>query len=219
MIETITLSGVLPDVFHNSRDERFILDSQVWLKEVTFTRQSNYLIKAMSGAGKSSLCAFIYGLRSDYSGRIMIDGENIKSFSAERLSELRCRSLAYLPQEMKLFPELTALENIRVKNRLTGFRNRNEIIRMLDELGIADKVDVPAARLSVGQQQRVAIVRTLCQPFGFVIIDEPVSHLDELNNSVVAAMIQREASAQGASIIATSVGNNIKIDNYKELHL
>ncbi len=219
MIETITLSDVLPDVFQSSRDEGFIRDSQVWLEEVTFTRQSNYLIKAMSGAGKSSLCAFIYGSRTDYSGRILIDGENIKSYSPVRLAELRKSSLAYLPQEMRLFPELTALENIQVKNRLTGFRSRQEIIGMLDELGIAGKADVAAGRLSVGQQQRVAIVRTLCQPFGFVIIDEPVSHLDELNNSVVAAMIQREASAQGASIIATSVGNNIKIDNYKELHL
>lgn len=219
MIQKITLSRVLPEVFHESRDEAFVKDSQIWLKDVTFDRHTNYLIEASSGAGKSSLCAFIYGSRHDYEGTIMMDGVDTRGFSVERWTELRTRSLAYLPQEMKLFPELTAMENILIKNNLTGFKSPSEIMELLGRLGIEEKADVKAGKMSVGQQQRVAIARALCQPFDFLIIDEPVSHLDETNNSVVASVIAGEAARQGASVIATSVGNTINIDDFKVLKL
>ncbi len=67
------------------------------------------------------------------------------------------------------------------------------------------------ALLSVGQQQRVAIIRALCQPFDFLLIDEPVSHLDARNNTIAATLIQEEAEANGATVIATSVGNKINL--------
>lgn len=69
-----------------------------------------------------------------------------------------------------------------------------------------------AAFLSIGQQQRVAIIRALCQPFDFILLDEPVSHLDEMNNRLAAKLIAEEAASQGAGIISTSVGNNVLIN-------
>ncbi|MDE5982450.1 MAG: ATP-binding cassette domain-containing protein, partial [Duncaniella sp.] len=99
------------------------------------------------------------------------------------------------------------------------FKTAAEITDMLGRLGIADKAGVEAGKLSVGQQRGVAIVRALCQPMDFLLIDEPVSHLDARNNSTVAALIEEEAARQGASIIATSVGNNIDIKNFTVLHL
>ena len=118
-----------------------------------------------------------------------------------------------------MFPELTVMENIEVKNRLTGFKSRADIMAMLERLEIAGKADVRAGMLSVGQQQRVAIIRALCQPMDFLLIDEPVSHLDARNNETVAALITAEANVQGATIIATSVGNKINIDDYTLLNL
>ncbi len=70
---------------------------------------------------------------------------------------------------------------------------------------------MPAGQLSVGQQQRVAIVRALCQPFNFLLLDEPVSHLDERNNAAVARIIETEARENHAAVIATSVGNKIQL--------
>ena len=113
---------------------------------------------------------------------------------------------------MRLFPELTALENIEIKNRLTSRFTRKEIIGMLERLEIGHKADQRAARLSIGQQQRVAIVRTLCQPFDFIFLDEPVSHLDSRNNAIAAALIAEHAKANGAAIISTSVGNPLLLD-------
>ena len=65
----------------------------------------------------------------------------------------------------------------------------------------------------------MAIVRALCQPFDFVLLDEPVSHLDARNNAAAAAMIEREAGAQGAAIVATSVGNHLALTDYTLIKL
>ncbi len=194
-------------------------ESDVWLRELTFERPEHYLVAAQSGTGKSSLCSFIYGNRSDYQGRIFFDDTDIRTLSIDRWAEVRRESIALLPQEMRIFPELTVRENIEIKNRLTSCKSAAQIEAMLERLEIAGKIDTPARLLSIGQQQRVAIVRTLCQPFTFLLLDEPVSHLDERNNALVAAMIEEEAAARGAAIVTTSVGNNLSLNNVRTLHL
>lgn len=218
-METISLDHVLPRVFAGSENEPPVCNSQVWLHNLRFDRPDYWLIEAESGTGKSSLCSFIYGSRIDYDGTISFDGRDIRSLSVRDWCRLRREHIAYLPQEMHLFPELTALENIEIKNRLTGCKSRREITEMLERLEIAGKADAPAGRLSVGQQQRVAIVRALCQPFDFLLIDEPVSHLDARNNAAVAAMIDDEARSRGAGVIATSVGNKIVLPDFNQLDL
>ncbi len=219
MIQEIQLIATLPQVFAGMENDHPVCSSQVWLNEVTLRRPDYYMIEAESGTGKSSLCSYIYGSRGDYSGRILFDGEDIAAFSIEHWCRIRTRALAYLPQEMQLFPELTVLENIQIKNRLTGCKTDRWITQALERLEIGGKADQPAGKLSVGQQRRVAIVRALCQPFDFILIDEPVSHLDARNNSIVAGLIAEEASRYGASIIATSVGNKIKLPITRTLKL
>ncbi len=211
MITKIALHNVLPNVFAGSEEDSAVKDSQVWLQDLTFERSKHYLIEAESGTGKSSLCSFIYGSRQDYMGLISFDSEDIRNFSIAQWCNIRTKSLALLPQEMRLFPELTVIENIHIKNRLTKHKTNKEILEMLDRLEIGDKANVIAAQLSVGQQQRVAIIRALCQPCDFIILDEPVSHLDARNNTTVGQLIIDEAKAQNAAIIATSVGNKISI--------
>ncbi|MCM1137711.1 MAG: ATP-binding cassette domain-containing protein [Duncaniella sp.] len=216
----ITLRRVLPQVFRGSENESPIKGSEIWLnEEITFARPYNYIIEAESGTGKSSLCSFIYGTRTDFDGEILFDGETIKDFSLEKWCEFRCHALAYLPQEMRLFPELTAMENILIKNRLTNHKSESQIREMLTRLELDWKADSPAGLLSVGQQQRVAIIRALCQPFDFLLIDEPVSHLDARNNLTVATLIEEEAQMAGAAVIATSVGNKITLEEYELLRL
>ena len=188
------------------------LHSDVWLRDLTLERGKRYLISAESGTGKSSLCSYIYGYRQDYSGVITLDGIDIRTLTIAQWCDIRQRHIAYLPQDMRLFGELTAMENVELKNGLTGFKSRDEIRRLFEQMGIADKMDSLASKLSIGQQQRVAIIRTLCQPCDFIMLDEPVSHLDEENNRIVARLIVEEASHQGAGVIATSVGNHLKMD-------
>ena len=220
MIDRITLRKVLPRVFRGSESEPPVCHSEVWLREdVSFVRPSAYIVEAESGTGKSSLCSFVYGARTDYDGEILFDGEDVRGFSIERWCALRREALAYLPQEMRLFGELSVMDNIMVKNRLTSYRSESEVMGMLDRLELAHKAGEPAGRLSVGQQQRVAIVRALCQPFDFLLVDEPVSHLDARNNATVASLIVEEATARQASVIVTSVGNKLSIQDYRLMKL
>ena len=201
------MHDVLPAVFA----QRGGAESEVWCRDITFERGKRYLVAAHSGTGKSSLCSYLYGYRNDYSGSIKFGNTDITSLNIAQWCEVRCRHLAYLPQEMRLFPELTAMENVELKNRLTGYRSKADITQMFERLGITEKKDQLMAHLSIGQQQRVAIIRTLCQPFDFILLDEPVSHLDETNNRLAATLVAEEAARQGAGIIATSVGNDVMI--------
>lgn len=207
-MKTITLNNTLPRVFAGHDGIR----SDVWLQHISMERGKRYLISAESGTGKSSMCSYIYGYRQDYSGTIAFDGQDIKALTVAQWCDVRQRHIAYLPQDMRLFNELTAMENVELKNRLTGFKSREEIGRLFEALGIADKQHSLAGKLSIGQQQRVAIIRTLCQPCDFILLDEPVSHLDEENNRIVARLITDEAMRQGAGVIATSVGNHLLMD-------
>lgn len=214
-MESIELLQTLPRVFESER----IPASDIWLTSARFTRGGRYLVEATSGAGKSSMCAYIFGSRTDYSGRILFDGEDTRGFDMAQWQEIRRRHLAYLPQELSLFPELTAWENVQLKNRLTRYATDRMIADWFGQLGIDSRRDTPAGRMSVGQQQRVAIIRSICQPFDFILLDEPVSHLDEQNNRIAAALITGEADRQGAGIISTSVGNHILIDHTSRLKL
>ena len=162
VINKIELRATVPHVFEAEK-----IVSEVWRSDVSFERGRNYLIEAGSGTGKSSLCSYIYGSRNDFHGTILFDGVDVRGFNVDKWQQLRRSSIAYLPQELSLFPEMTALQNVEL--------------------------------------------RALCQPFSFIMLDEPVSHLDDVNNEISANIIIREAEKQGASVIATSVGNNIKI--------
>lgn len=214
-LSRITLENVIPDVF--TRED--VGASQIWLRDFSFERGKHYLVEAASGSGKSSMCSFIYHNRSDYRGVIRYDKRDARSLTADEVSELRCRHIALLPQELRLFGELTAIDNVRLKNNLTGHFTDDEIRSMFERLGIAERADRPASQLSIGQMQRVALIRALCQPFDFILLDEPVSHLDETNNHIAAQLVSEIAARQGAAIIATSVGNHLLLPGDKTVHL
>lgn len=215
MIDRIELHGVVPEIFASRENLR----SDIWLSDFGFERGKTYLIEAQSGLGKSSLCSYIYGQRSDYRGEIRFDGRDIATLTMEQWCELREKSLSTLFQDLKLFGELTALENVEIKNNLTNFQTRERIVSWFEELGIGDKLSSRVDRMSFGQQQRVALVRALCQPIDFLLLDEPVSHLDEQNSDIMRDVIQGEVRRQGAGLITTSIGKHMNIPYDKTLKL
>lgn len=118
----IHLRQTLPQVFA----DRDAITSDVWHRDITFHKGKRYLIEAASGTGKSSLCSYVYGYRNDYQGIINFDERNIRSLSVNDWTDIRKHSLSILFQELRIFPELTAIENIQLKNRLTNFKKRKE---------------------------------------------------------------------------------------------
>ena len=164
-MDKIGLRQVLPDVFADNPP----VGSEIWRRDVTFDKGRVYLVEAASGSGKSSFCGYLYGYRRDYSGTILFDDRDIRELSVGEWSGLRCRSLAMMFQGLRLFPELSAVDNVRLKNNLTGRRSEAEIAWLFEALGIAEKRETSVSKLSFGQQQRVAFIRMLCQPADFML--------------------------------------------------
>lgn len=209
MVEVINFNKVIPNVFVDLPPEGG--STEVWGRNLTFSKGSSYLIEAASGRGKSSFCAFMYGLRNDYQGVIaMYDscGRIVESNMRNRIG-IRKYGIALMFQEHRIFPELTAVENIMLKNQLTDYFTEREIRIKLSELGLENRADVLCAKLSLGQQQRVAFIRMLAQPADFFLLDEPVSHLDTDNASRMGKMLLARQAADKCGVIITSTGNRL----------
>ena len=207
-MNSISFHYVIPQVFA-SREEQ---NSEIWQQEVRFDKGRLYLVEAESGKGKSTFCSYILGYRNDYSGKVLFDDTDTRQLRVGQWVDVRMRHVSSLFQELRLFPELTAYENVEIKNKLTGFKSRQQIEEWFDMLGIADKLDAKVGRLSFGQQQRVALMRALVQPFDFLLADEPISHLDDNNGRIMGDIMMKEAHQQGAAVIITSIGKHIALD-------
>lgn len=214
-MNTIELKNTLPAVFATRSD----IQSDIWHRTVTLERGGVYLVEAGSGTGKSSLCSYLNGYRHDYEGIICFDGRNIRGLAVKEWVEVRKRSISLLFQELRLFPELTAYENVAIKNSLTGYRRKKQIMAWFEALGIADKLNARVEHMSFGQQQRVALIRALVQPFDFLLLDEPVSHLDDRNAEAMGRLLMDEVRARGAGVIVTSVGKRMQLDYDKIFRL
>ncbi len=216
-MDKIELHNVLPQVFANTAAD---LHSDVWLQEnCCFEKGKVHLVVANSGTGKSTLCSYILGFRQDFTGQLLFDKEDVRKYRMADWTRIRQRSISHLFQELRLFPELTAMENVQIKNQLTGYKSKQQIEAWFEALGIPDKKDVLIGKMSFGQQQRVAMMRALVQPFDFVMVDEPISHLDETNSAVMAHIMMEEAQQQGAGVIVTSIGKHPELNYDKTYHL
>lgn len=214
-MNSIHFKYVIPQVFA-SREQQ---DSEIWQQDVVFEKGRLYLVEADSGKGKSTFCSYIQGYRNDFSGQLLFDDVDVKSLKVSDWVNIRERHISLLFQELRLFPELTAMENVEIKNKLTGFKPRAQIDEWFDMLGIGDKRDAKVGRMSFGQQQRVAMIRALVQPFDFILADEPISHLDDSNSAIMGKILMDEARMQGAGVIITSIGKHMNLDYDKIIKL
>lgn len=181
--------------------------ASIWGKEITLNKGGRYLVSAESGKGKSTLISYIYGIRQDFSGDILLDTNSVKGLKPLAWSDIRSRQLSIVFQNLRLFPQLTAWENLMIKHRLNPVLSESEIRDLCQELEVAELRDKPVLKLSMGQQQRFALIRSLLQPFEFLLLDEPFSHLDEGNRLKMENMIERFCKANQAGLIITSLGD------------
>lgn len=214
-MDRIVFENVVPHVFKTAGN----MVSEVWNNNIEFEKNHLYLVEAASGKGKSTFCSYVIGYRHDYDGSILFDNINVSTLKKSQWTRIRQVNISYLFQELRLFPELTAYENVEIKNRLTGFKSKKKIESWFERLGIGDKLYSNIGVMSYGQQQRVALVRALVQPFDFILLDEPISHLDDANADVMGAILMEEAHKQGAGVIITSIGKHISLDYEKIFRL
>ncbi len=214
-MELINFCSVCPQVFLHRED----LTSEVWKQNIGFNKGKTYLVEADSGQGKSTFCSYVMGYRHDYEGKILFDQQDIIQYRVKEWTDVRRLHISCLFQDLRLFPELTALENVEIKNQLTQHKSKEEIVSWFERMGIADKMNTQIGLMSFGQQQRVAMIRALVQPFDFILADEPISHLDDQNAEMMGVIMMEEAQAQHAGVIVTSIGKHMDLNYDQIIHL
>jgi ABC-type lipoprotein export system ATPase subunit len=193
----IQLREVTPDYIEKEKR----IASQIWGQDISIKKGEHLHIVAPSGSGKTSLMHFIYGLRKDYSGSIFYDDTDIKNLSIERFSTFRQNKISIIFQDLRLFEDQTVKKNIEIKRILDPYHQPEEITEMAQRLGIENKLNQLAKTCSYGEQQRIAIIRALMQPFDFLLLDEPYSHLDEANRKKAMELIYEECGKRGAAMV------------------
>lgn len=204
----IRLEKVVPDFLEKEKIE----NSNTWNQQLQINKGEKLHIIAPSGSGKTSFIHFLYGLRKDYSGKILLNGQNIKEFTAEDFAFSRSERCSIIFQDLRLFPDHTAFENINIKRLLNPFHGEERIKEMAVTLGIENKLNKLAKTCSYGEQQRIAIIRALQQPFDFILMDEPFSNLDELNRKKAMDLVEEEAAKRNAAIVLADLK---KLDFFK----
>lgn len=194
-------------------------EKSIWGKSFRLEEGKKILLNASSGKGKSTFTNITYGLRNDYAGEIIIDGKNSRELTLDEWTTIRQKKMTVIFQDLQLFPTYTVRENLLLKQQLGSVYSEMELIQLLERLGIDDKWNQQCGILSQGQQQRVAIVRALIQPFELLLMDEPFSHLDEQNTRLAFELINEVVGKNNAGYVLTSLGERYGFDFDYELNL
>ncbi len=209
------LSQVLPIPLKEQR----LSESEIWRTELDLSSNERCFISAPSGKGKTTFHLILYGIRKDYEGQVLLDNKSIQKLTLDDWAIIRQKRLSIIFQDLRLFPNLTALENLTLKNSLTNFKTESQLKEMAERLGVSEFLNKAAGILSYGQRQRFAIIRALCQPFELLLMDEPFSHLDSANIEKACKLIQEECSSQNAGFVIASLGDNYFLEYDRILKL
>jgi len=194
----LSLQQVMPIPLRDKLTQR---PSGIWKQDLVLQPLEYVFIQAPSGTGKTTLIHILYNLRQDYEGTVKWGADDVKKVSKEKLASLRTNNISIIFQDMRLFPELTAWENLEIKRALTNTITPQTVEDWLARLGIKDKKNSLAHTLSYGEQQRVSIIRALLQPFSWLLMDEPFSHLDKANTQKACTLIKEVVTANNAGLL------------------
>jgi putative ABC transport system ATP-binding protein len=159
-------------------------------------------IMGPSGSGKSTLMHLLAGLDSPTAGSVVVDGQELSGLDDKGLTRLRRDRLGFVFQAFNLVPVLTAEENILLPLTLAGRRpDREWLDRLIDAVGLRDRLTHRPSELSGGQQQRVAVARALVHRPAVVFADEPTGNLDSHSSEEVLGLLRQAADEFGQTVI------------------
>jgi putative ABC transport system ATP-binding protein len=160
-----------------------------------------------SGSGKTTLFNMVGGLDRPTEGNVQIDGVDISRLDAYELAWLRCRRIGYIFQNFNLIAVLTALENVALPTVFAGIP-RNEGLKkaekLLQSVGLGERLNHKPTQLSAGQQQRVAIARALANDPAIILADEPTGNLDLNTGTEIINLLHGLNKTRGLTLVAAT---------------
>ena len=155
-----------------------------------------------SGSGKSTLMHVLAGLDRPTAGSVEIAGTDVTKLDDKRLTELRRDKVGFIFQAFNLLPVLTAEENILLPISIAGRKPDQEWVgRLIDTIGLRDRLDHRPSELSGGQQQRVAVARALASRPAVIFADEPTGNLDSASGREVLELLRRSVDEFGQTVV------------------
>ena len=155
-----------------------------------------------SGSGKTSLIMLIGGLEKPSSGEIIFDQQSISSFSEDQLADIRKQKIGIVFQSFYLIPNYTALENVSLILEINGDKNaKQQAEELLVQFGLKDRLNHFPTQLSGGEQQRVAIARSMAVKPKMILADEPTGNLDSENSDMISKLLFEYADKNQSSLV------------------
>ena len=170
------------------------------------------VIVGASGAGKSTLLHLLGGLDRPDSGEVHYDNKDIFTFSEDKLAKFRNKNVGFVFQFHHLLPEFSALENVMIPqlidgNSLSKAKNKSE--KLLNTVGLRERLDHKPAELSGGEQQRVAVARALANDPKIIFADEPTGNLDSANSEEIHKLILELKTNLGVTFVIVTHNQNL----------
>ena len=157
------------------------------------------IILGASGAGKSTVLNILGGMDTNSEGRVVIDGRDISNYSPNQLTAYRRTDIGFVFQFYNLVANLTAKENVELASQIVS--DAQDAVKVLEDVGLGDRVDNFPAQLSGGEQQRVAIARAVAKNPKILLCDEPTGALDYNTGKQVLQILQDMSRKKGATVV------------------
>jgi putative ABC transport system ATP-binding protein len=164
-------------------------------------------VKGRSGSGKTTLLNLLGGLDKPTSGRVIVDGEEMSSMSEAQLVHARRNTVAFIFQAFGLVPILSAAENVEIPLRLVRANpavRDDRVMELLELVGLAERANHRPHELSGGEQQRVAIARSLANRPKLLLADEPTGQLDSTTGHSIMATLRSVVRAEGVTAVVAT---------------
>ncbi len=162
-----------------------------------------------SGAGKTSLLYTLAGLEKPNEGQVFIDGKSLYKLPRREQAKVRNARMGYVFQSFFLMPELTALENVMVPALIRGRQGKDRALELLDRVGLGARSGHLPNELSGGEQQRVAIARSLINEPDIIFADEPTGNLDSKTGVAVMELLMELADEKERTLLVVTHDNQL----------
>src|ERR1035437_801920 len=211
------------DVSHLSKIYKMDTVETVALDDVSFSIKKGEFVAIMgpSGSGKSTLMHIIGALDSPTSGTYILDGKDVGKLSKDELAEIRNKNIGFVFQSFNLLPRTTAIKNVALPMVYAGIPKEERMKRaekLLNDVGLGDRINHTSSQLSGGQMQRVAIARSLAMNPAIILADEPTGNISTIQAEEIMRIFQG-LQKQGHTIVLITHEPSIAAFSQRIIHI